>query len=42
MKMSTKIKRLSFEILYSKAKSKNEEYRKKELKKGVVCSTYEG
>jgi hypothetical protein len=28
-KMSTRIKRLSFESLYCKAKSKNAEYRKK-------------
>jgi len=31
IKMSTRIKRLSFEMLYCKAKSKNEEYRKLSL-----------
>jgi len=31
IKMSTRIKRLSFAILYCKAKSKNEEFRKKSL-----------
>jgi len=34
IKMSTRIKRLSFEMLYCKGKSKNEDYRKEELKTG--------
>jgi hypothetical protein len=35
IKMSTRIKRLSFEMLYCKAKSKNEEFRKEEVEKWV-------
>jgi hypothetical protein len=33
IKMSTRLKRLSFEMLYCKAKFKNEEYRKEEVEK---------
>jgi len=38
--MSTRIKRLSFEILHCKAKSKNEDYRKEELKNEGADKTY--
>ena len=34
--MSTRIKRLSFEMLYCRAKSKNAEYRKKATKKAEL------
>jgi len=33
--MSTKIKRLAFEMLYCEARSENEDYRKEELRKGA-------
>jgi hypothetical protein len=36
--MSTRIKRLSFAILYCKGKSKNEEFRKEALKKSRAIS----
>jgi hypothetical protein len=36
IKMSTRIKRLSFEMLYCKGKSKNEEFRKESIGKQVA------
>jgi hypothetical protein len=40
IKMSTRIKRLTFEILHYKAKSKNLDYRKEELEGWVLGFTY--
>jgi hypothetical protein len=40
IKMSTRIKRLSFAILYSKAKPKNEEFKEGILGKEGVGNTY--
>jgi hypothetical protein len=37
IKMSIRIKRLSFEMLYCKPKSKNEEFRKKLISHLIVC-----
>jgi hypothetical protein len=40
IKMSTRIQRLSFEMLHSEAESKNEEYRKEFLRKGDANVNY--